>query len=108
MTRSTQIREVFAELRHALGDRISARDALEAAASLVDLFVIDEDDEGPQFDLRYGGMPFSQWALDVALADGGWRVLGHELDQARVIEEQEEWEMVVHRGFKQLAEGVYA
>lgn len=107
MTRSTQIREVFAELRNALGDRISARDALEAAASIVDLFTIDEDD-GPQFDLRYGGMPFSQWAVDVALADGGWRVLGLELDQARVIEEQEEWEMVVHRGFKQLAEGAYA
>lgn len=107
MTRSTQIREVFAELRNTLGDRISARDALEAAASIVDLFAIDEDD-GPQFDLRYGGMPFTQWAVDVALADGGWRVLGHELDQARVIEEQEEWEMIVHRGFKQLVEGAYA
>jgi hypothetical protein len=108
MTRSTQIREVYAELRHALGNQISAREALEAAASIVDLFLIDEEEQAPGFDLYVGGMPFCQWALDVAISDGGWRVLRYELEQARVIEEEAEWETVVHRGFKQLAEEAYA
>ena len=107
MNRSTQIRQVFAELRYSLGDRVSACDALEAAASLVDLFTIEEESE-PQFSLRTGGVPFSQWALDVAMSDGGWRVLRNEIAQSRDIDEQEEWEMGVYREFKQYSEGARA
>jgi hypothetical protein len=106
MTRSTQIREVYAELRHALSNHISARQALEAAASIVDLFMIEEE-EAPRYEQNTGVMPFGQWAIDVAMSDGGWRVLGYEIEQLRVIEEQEEWENTVHHGFKRLAEEAY-
>jgi hypothetical protein len=108
MNRPNQIRQVYAELRASLGPSVSAHIALELAESIVDLFSIDEEQGGPVFDIRIGGLPFHQWSVDVAMADGGWRLLGYELSQARAIEEQEEWEMVVHRGFKQINEGAYA
>lgn len=108
MNRSAQVREVYAELRLSLGNRFTTSETLEAAMSLVELFSTDEDNGAPRFELRLGGLPFHQWALDVALADGGWRVLEQELFQSRVIEEQEEWEMAAHQGFKQLAEGAMA
>jgi hypothetical protein len=76
MSRPQQIREVFSELRAALGQRIAPGEALECAAMLVDLFA--EDDDGMHFSLRTGGVPFEMRALDVAFADGGWRVLCQE------------------------------
>lgn len=108
MNRSAQVREVYAELRRSLGDRFTSNEMLKAAMSVVELFSIDEDDLVPRFELRLGGLPFNQWSLDVALADGGWRVLEHERFQGRVIEEQEEWEMAAHQGFREVNEGAMA
>jgi hypothetical protein len=79
MNRAQQVREVFLELRRALGDHVTAAEVLASAASLVELFAEEED--GPQFSLRQGGLPFEMQALDVAFADGGWRVLANEWRQ---------------------------
>lgn len=76
MNRARQVREVFSELRTSLGSDVSAAEALECAAALVDLFTEGEDTPG--FSLRTGGVPFEMRAVDVALADGGWRVLCQE------------------------------
>lgn len=76
MNRAQQVREVFLELRQALGNQVTPAEVLSCAASLVELF--SEDDDGPQFSLRTGGLPFEMQALDVAFADGGWKVLSRE------------------------------
>ena len=77
MNRSQQVTEVFHELRRSIDGQISARDILAAAASIVEL--MSEEVESPRYDLRHGGLPFENWAVDVALADGGWRVMWHEM-----------------------------
>ena len=77
MNRSQQVIEVFHELRRSVDGRVSAHDILAAAASIVEL--MQEEDDGPGFDFRVGGTPFENWAIDVALADGGWRVMWHEM-----------------------------
>ena len=107
MNRPKQIREVYTELRRQLGNNVPSGDVLEAASTLVDLFSIPEDEASPQFDLRIGGVPFYLWSTDVALADGGWRVMGYEPAFAREIEEQEECEVSALRGFRTISEGLY-
>lgn len=99
MNRSCQIREIFTELRYVLGDSVSARDALEAAASLVDLFTAKEEVNGSQYELKEGPLPFYEWAVDVAMADGGWRVMRYEFEQARTIEEPAEWNKITDSAF---------
>ncbi|MCC6135187.1 MAG: hypothetical protein LM550_15245 [Candidatus Contendobacter sp.] len=75
MNRPQQVRAIFQELRQAVGDQFSAGELLARAASLVDLFTVNDDPfrleplEEPQ--------PFEEWSLDVAMADGGWRILNH-------------------------------
>lgn len=72
MNRPQRVKAVYLELRRAGGAAIAAGDLLDYASQLVDAFT----EEGqPQFVLRIGGRPFDEWALHVAFADGGWRVL---------------------------------
>jgi hypothetical protein len=76
MNRSRQVREIYEELRASVGIKVSPAELLAAAASLVALF--DRGAEEPGFELRRGGLPFAQWAVDRMFADGGWRVLAME------------------------------
>ncbi len=79
MTRSSQVRAVYRELRQTLGDTYNPRQLITHAAALVELF--QEPPNDPQFDLRAGGIPFEHWEVDRALADGGWRILAFERDR---------------------------
>ena len=56
MNRPQQVRAVYQELRRTVGDHFSARELLEQAAALVDLFAIPEDNS--RFELRTGGVPY--------------------------------------------------
>jgi hypothetical protein len=96
VVQSRQIRAVYAELRRHAGKLVSDREVLVCAASLVELF--SDVDEGPVFDLRAGGQSIGQWALDVAFADGGWRVMGYETALEEAIEAEEEKERWLHCG----------
>lgn len=89
MQRSTLIRNVYAELRQTVGNRLSPRETLEQAVALVDL-VTDQDD-GPDFDDYEGRLPFSNQDLDLAMADGGWRVLSYETNRAYELGEPTDW-----------------
>ena len=89
MNKAMKVRQIYHELRRAVGDKASSREVLKYAHSLVELFSTDV--VGPRFDLRIGGLPFENWALDVAYADGGWRVLSYEMDLGTDFGE-EEWE----------------
>lgn len=101
MNRARQVREVFLELRQSVGDRASAKDLLECAASLVELF--DQGEGGPSFELHTGGTPFINWALDAAFADGGWRVLGFEASNEEALEREEREERFMHNGMARFA-----
>lgn len=103
MNRSIQIREVYAELRRALGSRISELDALESAAALVNLFVLEDEGESG-FDLNFGRASFDQCALDTVFADGGWRVLGREPWLMRDMADEEEYEQLMYQGYTRLNE----
>jgi hypothetical protein len=71
--RSIKVREVFAELRRALGAKIPAGELLRLAAALVDATdptqIRDEH-------RRVGGRPaLDRMPLDRAFSDGGWRIM---------------------------------
>lgn len=101
MNRPQQVRAVFQELRRTVGDRFSARELLEQAAALVDLFAVPEDNT--RFELYRGGVPFEEWSLDVAMADGGWRILNDEYRQTLALPRQEAQEIMIHNGLVRLA-----
>ena len=83
---------VYRELRHSVGQQVPASEVLSCAASLVELFTIDADE--PHFDMRLGGLPFEHQAVDVAFADGGWRVLSLEWAQMCADDADASWEHV--------------
>ena len=101
MNRPQQVRAVFQELRRTVGDRFTARELLEQAAALVDLFTVPEDQS--RFELRTGGVPFEEWGLDVAMADGGWRILNYEYRQTLALQHREAKEVMIHNGLARLA-----
>ncbi len=101
MNRPQQVRAVYQEMRRTVGDRFSARELLEQAAALVDLFAIPEDNS--RFELRTGGVPFEEWSLDAAMADGGWRILNHEYRQTLALHREEAEEIMIHNGLARLA-----
>ena len=101
MSRPQQIRAVFQELRQALGDQFSAGDLLKRAASLVDLFTVKDD--ASRFELRTGGVPFDEWNLNAAMADGGWRILNYEYRQTLAQRRRDAEEIMIHNGLARLA-----
>ena len=96
MNRSDQIRAVFTELRRSVGSHISSAQVLTCAASLVELFSGSGDE--PSYDARTGGLPFSMWGVDRALADS-WRVLEQEsvCDEDTIDEISKD--LCLHNGF---------
>ncbi len=79
MRRSEKITAIYRELRQAVGLKATAAEVLACASSLVDLFSLE--DEAPGYDPRTGRQPFDMLPVDVALADGGWRILSREWRQ---------------------------
>lgn len=76
MRQSEKVRAVYAELRRAVGPRAPAAEVLACAASLVELFAVDEG--MPAYEIREGREPFDCLPVDRVLADGGWRMLARE------------------------------
>lgn len=72
MKRSKQLMMVYAELRRALGDTMTAREVLESAERLVDLANYREViDRCGRVDYTAAGCV----PLDRAFSDGGWALL---------------------------------
>lgn len=75
-SRSIKVRQVFAELRHALGAEIPAGELLRLAAALVDAtYPRESKDEHRNVADRPA---FDQVPLDRAFADGGWHIMETE------------------------------
>ena len=90
MQRPNLIRNVYVELRNTVGNRLTPRETLEQAVALVELFA-EDGDEGPGFDDHTGRLPFANQGLDLAMADGGWRVLNYEANRAFELVEPTDW-----------------
>ena len=104
MNRSQQVRAIFRELRRSVGTRATSKEILECAAALVDLF--DNDDRSSGYVDRMGGLPFDNWALDVAMADGGWRILRYETERERGLAEEDEEELRLHNCMARMSMGM--
>ena len=73
MRRGARVVAIYGVLREVVGDDFLAGDLLAGAESLVALF--EESEGAPQFQLSFGRTPFEMQELDLAMADGGWRML---------------------------------
>jgi hypothetical protein len=74
--RTLKIRQVFVELRYALGTEIPAIELLQLATRLVDATrtpVIGDDDKIVELRASNDQLP-----LDEAFADGGWRIMARD------------------------------
>lgn len=101
MNRAQRIREIFRELRRSTPRDVAASELLACAAGLVELF--DDDSDQSRFEQRTGGLPFENQALDVAFADGGWRVLYHEEGRREEARLEEAEELMMHNGWARWA-----
>jgi hypothetical protein len=74
--RAFKVRQVFAELRYALGNEMPAIELLQLATKLVDATraaSIDDDDKIVALPPSHEQLP-----LDQAFADGGWRIMARD------------------------------
>ena len=78
MNRPNLVRSIFAELQEVAGDIATPAELLRLASTMVEATDPDDACSGSELSDRKGGVPFDLWALDRAMADGGWRVLRHE------------------------------
>lgn len=101
MNRAQRIREVYRELRRSTPRQVAASELLACAAGLVEMF--NDDADHTRFELRTGGLPFENQALDVAFADGGWRVLHYELGHREEVRWGEVEELRMHNGWARWA-----
>lgn len=76
MNRPQKIRQVYAELRSALGQDVPSHEVLSASSRLVDIV----DGRHTQPGARQGSPrpTFEELPLDKAFADGGWRIMKRE------------------------------
>ncbi len=89
MNKSAQVNAIYHELREAMGERATQKEVLQCAYSLVELF--STDNAGPRCELRTGGVPFENWSLDAAFADGGWRIFWYEMHRGMEMD-SDDWE----------------
>jgi hypothetical protein len=94
---------VYYELRQATPQPVAANELLACAAGLVDLFEADRDCS--HFELRTGGVPFENQALDVVFADGGWRVMYYEQSRREEAIRGEVEELMIHNGWARWSRG---
>jgi hypothetical protein len=102
--RSIKIRQVFAELRRALGAEIPAGQLLSLAAALVAAaYPIETDEEHRR---RVGDRPtFDQAPLDRAFSDGGWRVMHREANWVATYREEDP---MIYRCQRRMANMTYS
>ena len=60
-----------------------AAELLRAASEIAETYHSTTRERDPGLTYYTGGTPFDQWALDRAMADGGWRVFRYELELAQ-------------------------
>ena len=87
MQRPAQIRAIFAELRAALGQEAHARDLLQLAHLILRAHEAPSAEE--DIVVPIGRTPLFALPLDIAMEDGGWRVLNFECEHGIEFDESE-------------------
>lgn len=78
MARISQVMKVYAELRHTLDpSEYSAAQILQIAQLVVDSYHQSEAEDHAGV-VRIGPLSRMSWSVDLAMSDGGWRVLDWE------------------------------
>ena len=103
MSKAKKVQQIFAILNANTPEGFASHgQLLSDASSLVDLF--DEPSNDPYFEMRIGGRHFDQWATDVAMNKGPWRLVSEERCVAEVFELEDERFEDVFRQAKYLME----
>ena len=91
MRRSLKIKAVYHELRQSLQEVIPAKQVLEIADDLVELY--SEDSKDVHVDFRTGGVKFFEREADAVMIDGGWSLLAKTDPEIWQQEETERFEI---------------
>ena len=91
MRRSLKIKAVYHELRQSLQEVIPAKQVLEIADDLVELYSQDSKDVNADF--RTGGVKFFEREADAVIIDGGWSLLAKTDPEIWQQEETERFEI---------------
>lgn len=78
MNRPELVRSIYAELRSVADPEVGAAELLRAASEIAEAYHATTSGHDSGLTYYAGGVPFEQWALDRAIADGGWRILRYE------------------------------
>ena len=78
MNRPNLVRKIYAELRSVADADISSAELLQAASEIAKAYHSTTEGRDPGLTYYTGGIPFDRWALDRAMADGGWRIFRYE------------------------------
>jgi len=77
------VRRIYTELRSVTDADVSATELVRAASAIAEAYHSTTRDHDPGLTYYTGGIPFDRWALDRAMADGGWRIFRYESELAR-------------------------
>jgi len=77
------VRSIYAELRSVSEAGVTSVELLSVASKITEAYhsATHSSDPGPTY--YTGGIPFDRWALDRAMADGGWRIFRYELERVQ-------------------------
>lgn len=76
MRKSRKVAAIYQELKRVVGSAASQTEILSCAASLVELFSIEDD--LPQYELLEGRLPYDLTPVDSAMGGSCWRTLSRE------------------------------
>lgn len=86
MQKPALIRAIFAELRASLGPDVPAGDLIRLAHLIVRAHT-EEQDELAEFGRQGESRSLVSLAVDVAMADGGWRILEFEAHKREYLDD---------------------
>jgi len=79
MRKSQLLREIFAELRAGLGPEVASGDVIKIAHVILRSYS-EEIDTHAQLAFGSNHHTLASMAVDIAMSDGGWRILEFELE----------------------------
>ena len=77
MQKPQKVREVYAELKLAFGDEMSARELLGCASQIVN--ASEDTLYDPNVEYRRGRVPFAELPVNLVMENWSWKVLNREM-----------------------------
>ena len=103
MSSAKKVKAIYSVLRSTVAlNQFSSGELYEGAGALMDLF--SPAANAPNFDLRVGGRPLSEWATDVAMRNHPWQLVCEEHAVPDAYEYEDEHDFEVSERVKYLLE----